>query len=52
MITPAAAAVHAALAAVGLTPQFMSNPHLNVGVIINSTSLKSKLVSLELRAAK
>lgn len=33
-----AAAIHAALAAVALTPKFMSNPDVNVGVMINSTS--------------
>jgi len=32
-----AAATHAALAAVALTPKFMSNPDVNVGVMINST---------------
>src|SRR5215471_20540389 len=31
------AATHAALAAVALTPKFMSNPDVNVGVMINST---------------
>jgi hypothetical protein len=33
-----AAALHAALAAVALTPKFVLNPDVNVGVIINSTS--------------
>ena len=51
-VTKDIAAVHAALAAVALTPKFVSNPDVNVGVIINSTSLRFRLLALKSRAVK
>jgi hypothetical protein len=47
-----AAAIQDALAAVALAPKFVSNPDVNVGVIINATSLQFRLLALKSRVVK